>query len=271
MNSLVAVTLHPDGVAEVRLDRADKLNALVHESFEGLVAAANQLSREPSVRAVVLHGAGRAFCAGLDLSNFDSNGNGSIGSGQLAVRTHGMTNLYQQAVMAWRDLPVPVIAAVHGMAFGGGLQIALGADLRLVSADAKLSVMEIKWGLVPDMAGILLMQRLARADVVRELVYTGRIFSGEEAVRLGLATRVCEAPLADALSLAREIAQQSPQAIRSAKRLLNHSSTCDPASLLLIESLEQDRLLGSAEQLETVRANLEKRVPKYAVPSFPDK
>ncbi|MGS0897359.1 crotonase/enoyl-CoA hydratase family protein [Burkholderia stagnalis] len=263
MNSHVAVALSPDGIAEVRLDRPDKLNALVNASFEDLVATASRLSRDSSVRAVILHGAGRAFCAGLDLSNFDPASETSVGRDALATRTHGVTNLYQQAVMAWRDLPVPVIAAVHGVAFGGGLQLALGADVRLVRPDAQLSVMEIKWGIVPDMAGFVLMPQVTRADVMRELVYTGRIVSGEEAVALGLATRACEAPLEEARHLASEIAQRSPQAIRSAKRLLNRSFPGDPAPLLLAESQEQDRLLGSVEQKETVRANLEGRAPQY--------
>lgn len=264
MNSHVAITLRPDGVAEVCLDRPEKLNALVRASFEDLVAAAERLGRDPSVRAVVLHGAGRAFCAGLDLSNFDASRKAVTELETLATRTHGIANLYQQSVLAWRDIPVPVIAAVHGVAFGGGMQLALGADMRLVSPDAQLSVMEIKWGIVPDMAGFVLMPHVARADVVRELVYTGRVVSGDEAVGLGLATRVCEAPLDEARRLASEIAQRSPQAIRSAKRLLNRSLYGDPASLLLAESQEQDRLLGSFEQMETVRANLERRAPQYA-------
>lgn len=264
MNSHVAVALSADGVAEVRLDRPDKLNALVEASFEGLVAAAGRLARDSNVRAVVLHGAGRAFCAGLELSNFDAGSEAPAERDPLATRTHGITNLYQQAVMAWRNLPVPVIAAVHGVAFGGGLQLALGADLRLVSPDARLSVMEIKWGIVPDMAGFVLMPLVVRADVMRELVYTGRVVSGQEAVVLGLATRVSDAPLDEARRLASEIAQRSPQAIRSAKRLLNRSFPGDPAPLLLAESQEQDRLLGSFEQMETVRANREHRAPQYA-------
>jgi len=160
-------------------------------------------------------------------------------------------------------VPVPVIAAVHGVAFGGGLQVALGADVRIVAPDTKMSVMEIKWGLVPDMAGLVLMRELARADVVRELTYTGRIFSGEEALRIGFATRLAADPLAEALQMAHEIAMKSPHAIRAGKRLLNASTHLDDAALLLAESVEQKALIGSANQAEAVRANMEKRAPRF--------
>jgi enoyl-CoA hydratase/carnithine racemase len=194
-----------DGVADACLDRADKMNALDPAMFAALVAAGERLNRADDLRAVVLRGAGRAFCAGLDFESME--GSASLGDA-LSARTHGIANLWQQAVLAWRDLPVPVIAAVHGVAFGGGLQIALGADIRCVAHDAKLSVMEINWGIVPDMAGVLLMSELAAADIVRELTYTGRIFSGDDAVRYGLATRAVDDPLGDARSRARDRRQE---------------------------------------------------------------
>jgi enoyl-CoA hydratase/carnithine racemase len=159
---------------------------------------------------------------------------------------------------------VPVIAAVHGVAFGGGFQVALGADIRLVAPDTKMSVMEIKWGLVPDMGGIVLMRELARDDVVRELTFTGRIFSGQEAVALGFATRVAADPLAEALAMAHEIALKNPHAIRAGKRLLNAAMVPGAAELLLAESLEQKALIGSANQTEAVRANVERRAPRFS-------
>lgn len=162
MNSHVAVALSPGGVADVRLDRPDRLNALVEASFEDLVAAADRPGRNSNVRAVVLHGAGRAFCTGLDLSSFAGSSDTPTGRDPLATYTYGIANRYQQAVMAWPNLPVPVIAAVHGVAFGGGLQFALGAEVRLVSPDTRFSVMEIKWGIVPDMAGFVLMPLVVR-------------------------------------------------------------------------------------------------------------
>jgi enoyl-CoA hydratase/carnithine racemase len=170
--------------------------------------------------------------------------------------------------MVWREVPVPVIAAVHGVAFGGGLQVALGADLRLVAPGTKMSVMEIKWGLVPDMGGMVLMRELARNDVVRELTFTGRIFSGEEAVAIGFATRLATNPLAEALEMAREIAQKSPDAIRAGKRLLNAAMGHSAADLLLAESVEQKALIGSANQTEAVRANIEKRAPRFSDPQL---
>jgi len=166
--------------------------------------------------------------------------------------------------MVWREIPVPVIAAVHGVAFGGGFQLSLGADMRFVAPDAQLSVMEIKWGLVPDMAGIVLMRGLVRDDVARELTFSGRIFSGQEALGLGLATRVCDDPRREALAFAKEVAAKSPDAIRAGKRLLALAAEGDERAILLAETTEQAKLIGSPNQVEAVRANLEKRAPQFA-------
>jgi phage tail sheath protein FI/enoyl-CoA hydratase/carnithine racemase len=267
MNDRVVIHLDNEGVADVRLNRADKMNALDSAMIEGILAAQDQLRAEPRLRAVVLHGEGRAFCAGLDLSRFRSMAAEETGRGYtLADRTHGIANAPQQTAWGWRDLPVPVIAAVHGVAFGGGLQIALGADIRCVTSDVKLSVMEIKWGLVPDMAGIALLRELVRGDVARELTYSGRIINGDEAVRLGLATWAGSDPLAQARELARSIARRSPDAIRAAKRLLNRSADADAAALLVTESREQERLMGSPNQIEAVRAEMEQRPPEFSAP-----
>jgi enoyl-CoA hydratase/carnithine racemase/phage tail sheath protein FI len=267
MNDRVIIHLDNEGVADVRLNRADKMNALDSAMIEGILAAQDQLRAEPRLRAVVLHGEGRAFCAGLDISRFRSMGTEENGHAYtLADRTHGIANAPQQTAWGWRDLPVPVIAAVHGVAFGGGLQIALGADIRYVTSDVKLSVMEIKWGLVPDMAGIALLRELVRGDVARELTYSGRIINGDEAVRLGLATWAGSDPLAHAREMARSIARSNPDAIRAAKRLLNRSADADAAALLVSESREQDRLIGSPNQLEAVRAGMEQRPPEFSAP-----
>jgi enoyl-CoA hydratase/carnithine racemase len=196
----------------------------------------------------------------------DVLGEGAAGA-DLLVRTHGIANAAQQVAMVWREVPVPVIAAVHGVAFGGGLQVALGADIRLVAPDTQLSVMEIKWGLVPDMAGMVLMRTLARDDVLRELTYTGRVFSGEEALRIGLATRVCADPLAEALQMAHDIARKSPDAIRAGKRLLNAAASLGAADLLMAESVEQKALIGSPNQVEAVKANMERRAPRFSAPA----
>ena len=258
-----------EGVADVRLVRADKMNALDQAMFEALVAATERLSKEKGVRVVVLSGEGRAFCAGLDMGRFaamkEKGGNGIPGgeNRDLTMRTHGQANFPQQAVWGWRQLPVPVIAAVHGVAFGGGFQLSLGADMRFLSPDARMSIMEIKWGLVPDMAGTPVLASLVRDDILRDLTYTGRIFSAQEAMAYGLATRICDDPRAAALEVAREIAGKSPDAIRAAKRLLNNLSV-DPGPALLAESVEQQKLIGSPNQTEAVRSNLEKRAAKYA-------
>ncbi|HEX9211721.1 MAG TPA: crotonase/enoyl-CoA hydratase family protein [Bradyrhizobium sp.] len=258
-----------EGVADVRLVRADKMNALDQAMFDALVAATDRLSKDKGVRVVVLSGEGRAFCAGLDMGRFaamkEKGGNGIPGgeNRDLTARTHGQANFPQQAVWGWRQLPVPVIAAIHGVAFGGGFQLALGADMRFLSSDARMSVMEIKWGLVPDMAGTPILASLVRDDILRDLTYTGRIFSAQEAMAYGLATRICDDPRAAALEVAREIAGKSPDAIRAAKRLLNNLSV-DPGPALLAESVEQQKLIGSSNQTEAVRANLEKRAPKFA-------
>jgi enoyl-CoA hydratase/carnithine racemase len=269
-------TRHPDGVVELHLNRADKMNALDPAMFDALIESGERLKTDRAARAVVISGRGKAFCAGLDMQSFermqqqggaaDVLGEGPAGA-DLMARTHGISNAAQQVAMVWRDVPVPVIAAVHGVAFGGGLQVALGADIRIVAPDTKLSVMEIKWGLVPDMAGMVLMRELARADVVRELTFSGRIFSGAEALAIGFATRLSADPLNDALALAHEIAGKSPDAIRGGKRLLNASMAMTAADLLLAESDEQKKLIGSANQAEAVRANLEKRAPRFADPA----
>ncbi|WP_441234780.1 crotonase/enoyl-CoA hydratase family protein [Bradyrhizobium sp. 930_D9_N1_4] len=268
MEERVSISIS-EGVADVRLVRADKMNALDQAMFEALVAATERLSKDKSVRVVVLSGEGRAFCAGLDMGRFaamkEGGGNGIPGgeNRDLTKRTHGLANFPQQAVWGWRQLPVPVIAAIQGVAFGGGFQLALGADMRFLTPDARMSVMEIKWGLVPDMAGTPILASLVRDDILRDLTYTGRIFSAQEAMTYGLATRICDDPRAAALEVAREIAGKSPDAIRAAKRLLNNLSV-DPGPALLAESVEQQKLIGSANQTEAVRSNLEKRAARYA-------
>ena len=266
MDDRVKVTISA-GVADVRLARGDKMNALDAAMFEALVATCDRLAREKAVRAVVLSGEGRAFCAGLDMGRFAAmkdGGNGIAGgeTRDLTTRTHGLANFPQQAVWGWRQLAVPVIAAIQGVAFGGGFQLALGADMRFLAPDARMSIMEIKWGLIPDMAGTPILASLVRDDILRELTYTGRIFSAQEAMNYGLATRICDDPHAAAIEVAREIAGKSPDAIRAAKRLLNNLSV-DPGPALWAESAEQMRLMGAPNQLEAVRANIEKRAPRF--------
>jgi enoyl-CoA hydratase/carnithine racemase len=265
MSDRVRLTI-ADGVADVRLNRADKLNALDPDMFRAITDTGARLKDDPDVRAVVLSGEGRAFCAGLDLDRMvaASKGESILPFADLGKRTHGIANWAQHLVWLWRELPVPVIAAVHGLALGGGFQLMLGADLRYVAPGTRFAVIESKWGLVPDMAGTQLMRHLVREDIVRELTYTARTFSAEEALAFGLATRVIDNPRAAALEIAREIASRSPDAIRAAKRLLNLAVGCDAATGLAAETAEQKALLGTANHIEAVTANLEGRAPQWS-------
>lgn len=266
MNDRVSISID-NGVADVRLVRVDKMNALDDEMFESIIAAGLRLKEEQGLRAVVLSGEGKAFCAGLDTGNFARTaeaGRETRPAGRLLPRTHGIANRPQYAVWIWREVPVPVIAAVHGVAFGGGFQLTLGADIRIVAPDTKMSVMEIKWGLIPDMAGTVLLRDLLRDDVLRELTYTGRIFTGDEAYRMGLATSLSPDPRADALKMAREIAQKNPDAIRAGKRLLNALPTTSDAEGLLAESREQDSIIGKPNQIEAVMSQMQKRAPNFS-------
>jgi enoyl-CoA hydratase/carnithine racemase len=262
MSDRVTVTLIA-GVADVRLARPEKMNALDPAMFDALRATAGALSAERALRAVVLSGEGRAFCAGLDFVSFMKMADGPRPTNLLANESARVTTLAQDAAWLWRELPVPVIAAVHGVAFGGGLQLALAADIRIATPDAQLSVMEIKWGLIPDMTGTQTLRHLVRQDVAKDLTYTGRLVRGEEAAALGLVTRVSATPLDDALALAREIASKSPHAIRAGKRLLDAAYLDTEADGLRREADEQRALLGSANQTEAVQANFEKRPARF--------
>ena len=259
-NARVSIELEDDGVAQVRLIRTDKMNALDADMFNYLIEAGQALQNMKGLRAVVLAGEGRAFCAGLDLASF---GRTRGDEPPLTERTFGNANRAQQVAMQWRKLPVPVIAAVHGVCFGGGLQIASGADMRIVAPDTRMAVMEMRWGLVPDMGGIALWRGLVRDDVLRELTFTNREFSGAEALTLGLATYVGDEPLARAIEIARTIADRNPHAMRGAKRLINAMADKNTADLLMEESLEQHSLLGSKNQMEAVMAGMEKRKARY--------
>jgi enoyl-CoA hydratase/carnithine racemase len=265
MSERVKVTIE-GGVADVRLARPEKLNGLDPAMFAALVETGTELAADRAVRAVVLSGEGRAFCAGLDFKAFFGGDRADGSSPSLLRREAAPANFAQSAAYVWSILPVPVIAAVHGVAFGGGLQIALAADLRVVAPDAQLSVMEIKWGLIPDMTGSQTLRHLVRIDVAKELTFTGRIVSGEEAVRIGLATRVAEDPRATAFEIAREIAGKSPDAIRAGKELFQNAWLEPLAEGLAREERLQRGLMGGKNQLEAVQANFEKRAPRFRDP-----
>jgi enoyl-CoA hydratase/carnithine racemase len=272
MSDRVTCTIE-GGVADVRLNRAEKMNALDGAMFTGLVETGERLKTEPGVRAVVLSGEGRAFCAGLDFSSFqamagaDQGGDTRPAGNPAAMAPGRITHLGQQAAWVWQEIPVPVIAAVHGVALGGGLQVALGADIRIVHPEAQLSVLEIRWGLTPDMTATVTLTGLVRPDVAKELTFTGRMVKGTEAVEIGLATRLSEHPLDDALTLAREIAAKNPHAVRGAKRLLNQAGRTSLADQFADERTTIGALVGSPNQVEAVSAYFDKRDPSFADPA----
>jgi enoyl-CoA hydratase/carnithine racemase len=253
-----------DHVASVTLNRPDKHNALDGAMFEAIAAAARRLADEPGLRAVVLHGAGPSFCSGIDLGSLAA-GDGGL-DGVRAALAEAPPNRFQLPAYGWLALPVPVIAAVHGNCLGGGLQIALAADVRIAAPDARLSVMEVKWGLVPDMSITRTLPRLVGIDVAKELTYTGRVISGAEADTIGLVTRTDPDPLRAARALAAEIAGRSPDAVRSAKRLLDSSWTAEADESLALEAELQSALIGSPNQLAAVSAGLSKQPPEFTDP-----
>jgi enoyl-CoA hydratase/carnithine racemase len=262
------------GVADVRLNRPDKYNALSPEMFDAIVRAGESLLTAKDVRVVVLSGNGRGFCAGLDFGSFQGMAGGprtstpSSTEASLFKRTSAEPeNRAQRPAMIWKRLPVPVITVIHGVAFGGGCQIALGGDIRIAAPDAKLSVMEIKWGLIPDMSLTQTLRDLVPLDVAKEITFTGRVLSGTEAAALGLVTRTAADPLAAALALAQEIAGKSPDAIRAGKRLLEATWHADPATGLALEQELQGQLIGRPNQVEAVKANFENRAPNFRDPA----
>jgi enoyl-CoA hydratase/carnithine racemase len=266
MTDRVTITMRDGGVADVRMNRPDKMNALDPAQWEALAAAIDQLKATPGLRVVVLSGEGRAFCAGLDLASMagDRTPGSSSAGGSLAERSKGIANHAQYVAWGWRELPVPVIAAVHGVAFGAGSQIMAGADIRFVHPAARIAIMEMKWGLVPDVGGMPLWRTQVRDDVLREAIYTNREMTGVEAQALGFATHVSDQPLADALALAQLIANKNPHAVRGAKRLCNALATASDADLLQAESDEQLKVLRTANQMEAVMAEMQKRPPVFA-------
>jgi enoyl-CoA hydratase/carnithine racemase len=281
MSDRVTTTILEGGIADVRLNRPDKMNALDGAMFKGIVDAGEALKGNREVRVVVLSGEGRGFCAGLDFSSFqamaggggapEGDGEADGGGRDAAEVTDGImstgdriTHLGQQAAWVWQELEVPVIAAIHGPALGGGIQVALGADLRIVAPDAKLSVLEARWGLIPDMTGTAMLPRLVGLEVAKELTFTGRMVSGEEAVRLGLALKVADDPRAAALELAADLVAKSPDALRQAKRLLNLSGTRPIAEQFADERQTMASLIGSPNQVEATMAYFEQRAPKFS-------
>jgi len=261
MSNPVAVSVD-DHIATVTLNRPDKANAISLDMFDALGAAGRQLAEDRSVRAVVLTGAGDNFCAGIDLGIFQDE-SFEFGPEALAPLDGTPANRFQAAAYVWREMPVPVICAITGVAFGGGLQIALGADLRIARPDSSLSIMEVKWGIIPDMAITTTLRDLLPLDQVKRLAWTGQPVTGEEALAMGLVTALHDDPLAAAMELAATIRVKSPDAIRSMKRLFNAAWRLSEPDALALEAELQLGVLGKKNQLEAVMANMQKRVPDF--------
>ena len=265
----VSITI-TDGIADVRMTRTDKRNALDNAMFMALAEAGERLKTEPGVRVAVLSGDGASFCAGLDLGTMTqlAGGGERPTEGNPGEMKEGrITHLGQQVCWVWQEVPVPVIAAVHGHALGGGIQLALGADIRIVHPDTQMSVREVFWGLVPDMTGTLFLSQLVGADVAKELVFTARIFDGREAKELGLATKLSDTPYDDAMAIAREIAGRSPDAVRAAKQLMNGLYNQGAAEQFAAERAGIGSLIGRHNQKDSVMSWFEKRPPAFVDPS----
>ncbi|KCZ51160.1 crotonase/enoyl-CoA hydratase family protein [Hyphomonas pacifica] len=268
MKDRVSITMLDDGIADVRFIRTDKMNALDTAMFNGIVEAIEQLKTMKGLRAVVVSGEGRAFCAGLDLSSLGSNEDSDDKvtkdpTRSLGDRTNGIANRAQYVAWGWREVPAPVIAAAHGVAFGGGFQVLSGADIRFIHPDTRCAIMEMKWGLVPDMAGFPLWRGNVRDDVLRELTYTNREFSGREAHEMGFATHISDTPYEDALALAKQFAQKNPDAMKASKRLFNMMQDATDAELLQAESDEQSKIMRTPNQMEAVMSQMQKRKPEF--------
>ena len=276
-NDRVTVTIS-DGIADVRLDRADKRNALDPAMFEAIAKAGNDLVTNREIHAVVLSGNGNSFCAGLDFGSFQSmadsgkngdssNGNTSSSQNAGAMQPGAITHLAQQICWVWQEVPVPVVAALQGHALGGGMQLALGADIRVAHGETQFAMREVHWGLIPDMTGTLMLSRLVRDDVAKDLVFSARIISGVEAHALGVVTRLSDTPFETAMQIAREIADRSPDAVRGAKALINRLSNAWAAEHFAEERSIIYSLIGKPNQVEAVMSNFEKRPAKFRPPT----
>ncbi|MGB5326384.1 MAG: crotonase/enoyl-CoA hydratase family protein [Pseudomonadales bacterium] len=257
--SLVTIDIQ-DHIADVRLNRPEKMNALSDAMFSAIVEAAKEIAHNKSVRAVVLSGNGRAFCAGLDMASLQES---TTLVETFSKGSDSFPNFFQQPAMVWKSLPVPVICAMHGTVFGGGLQIALGADIRIAHPDTRMSVMEIKWGLVPDMSATQTLRDLVRLDVARDLAYTGRVFEGPEALQLGLVTALADDAHAVAMQRAGSIAARNPDAIAGIKYLFDKAWHGNSDAGLGLEERVQAKVIMRANQLEAVSAGFEKRDPTF--------
>jgi enoyl-CoA hydratase/carnithine racemase len=262
MGSTVAVDIDAH-IANVTLNRPEKMNAVSMEMFAELGEVGSHIASDPSVRVVVLSGAGDCFCAGIDTTIFAQDGLG-IDASAMAPVAPSPANVFQRAAYVWREVPVPVLCAIQGVAYGAGLQIALGADIRYAAPDARFSIMEAKYGLIPDMAIAVTARSVTPLDRIKELAFTARIVDAAAALDMGLITAVHDEPLAAARKTAREIAARSPSAVRSIKQLFDEGWHATDPEALALEARLQSALLGADHQREAVLASIEKRTPNFS-------
>jgi enoyl-CoA hydratase/carnithine racemase len=248
-------------VAIVTLNRPDKYNAMSLEMFDQLIVTSEKIAKDRTVRAVVLTGEGKVFCSGMDIANF--NPDSDLTATSIQKRTHGICNKWQKAIWTWWECPVPVIAAVKGLSYGAGLQLTMAADIKYVHPETRFSILEMKWGLIPDLSGTQLMRGNVREDIFKELTFTNRIFSAEEAVQYGFATHVSGYPMKAAMEIANKIATKNPAAIIKAKTLINSAKYVSAKEGLQAESDLQQEIMMKPDQLEAVYANMQKRSPLF--------
>lgn len=268
------VTHEPDGpvttridadVAYVTLNRPDKLNGITLDLLRALIDAAGELAERTDLRAVVLSGAGRSFCAGLDIAAVlpDQDGIAAAFTPLTDRSAGGETNTFQEACWVWRRLDVPVIAVVRGHCLGGGLQIALGADIRFTTADAQWSVLESKWGLIPDMSGVQSLSEQIGKDQAKLLTMTGRMLSGTQAAEIGLATLATEDPDRAAADLIEELRTRSPDAVAATKRVFEETWHEAPSTTFAAERRLQAQLLRAANTAAAQQAGMQRTTPTY--------
>jgi enoyl-CoA hydratase/carnithine racemase len=266
MSELVKISISDSGVADVRLNRSDKYNALNLDMFKAITEAGESLKSNKEIRAIVLSGEGKGFfCAGLDMMSVMSEPGGATGENgeRFEPEANEIANFFQKPAYVWSEQQVPVIAALHGAAYGGGFQIAMGADIRIAREDAKLSIMEIKWGLIPDMSAFATLPNIVNMAVAKDLTYTGRIVESEEALRIGLVNQVVNDHMESAFELAELIASKSPDAIRAGKQLIENSWGLSAKEAMKMEADVQKTVMGGENQIEAVMANMQNREPKY--------
>ncbi|MFC3903684.1 Enoyl-CoA hydratase/carnithine racemase [Acinetobacter marinus] len=237
--ALITVDISPQGIAIVKLNRPEKRNAMTFALLQALVDTAKSLKKNKKVRCIILTGEADVFSAGIDLSDLNNPKNRLFAAWELIKPGQ---SLFQKAFLIWQSLPVPVISAIQGYCFGAGMQLALASDIRIAHPDTQMSIMESRWGLVPDMGLTRSLKGLIGLDLAKELTLTARIFDAQYAKEIGLVTHLDDNPMFKAQTLAAELIQRSPDALLAAKRVLD-AMEHQPKKALRLEKMWQFRLI----------------------------